>query len=365
MFKKKECSLAFVLFQIPRSNIATHRLFGPFLSIILFTMATATATAVVAATNDAEAQFLEARKARTETARLHTERRRRTDDLQDFWVAFKAFRSAWTRKLKQIQVQVQVQGEHVDTDTGASASESACVSIAVAVVVSESDKRRIHLEFCRLQDELEYRRKQCFSHNSNAREQQLQQLQIDSASSFPAFTLPAHELPLSDLRLLHAEFTQCRAELDRKRNHLLPKGKFVFSRYRKAMAMQLLQGQQEEDADALVTINSNSYPTTTELRLLPVSVAEPEPPTCMDNTSVATTTLTARHDSKHTLENFSNCEIQVYTGGRVHVVSVCSKKNEDDSSMDMNMNMNMNIQLEALDSAPLVLSNIQNSNVVM
>jgi hypothetical protein len=67
-------------------------------------------------------------------------------------------------------------------------------------------------------------------------------------------------------------------------------------------------------------------------------------------------TAAHQHDSiKHTLENVSDCEVQVYADGRAHI---SSKKKEEESKDRI-------IQLEALDSSPLVLSNIQNSNVVM
>jgi hypothetical protein len=327
----------------PQIDITTHHYKLP------STMATA-------ASNDAEAQFLEARKSRAENARLHTDRRRRTDDLQDFWAAFKAFRSAWTRKLEQIQRE-----ESASTSTSASTDIDMDIhtrgsdneAVALPLVVSESDKRRVRLELCGLQDELELRRKQCFS-QAPAAIQMIQhddaqpQQQTSSLSSFPAFTLPAHELPLPDLRLLHAEFTQCRAELDRKRNMLLPKGKFVFQRYREAIQLQQ-DANMMTDADKS-TIDSSS--PTELLQLMPV-------PAVSDSSSVSVAAATAHRDSKHTLENVSDCEIQVYTDGRVRIS--CKKKQEEseDSTMDRIL------QLEALDSSPLVLSNIQNSNVVM
>jgi exosome complex RNA-binding protein Rrp4 len=95
------------------------------------------------------------------------------------------------------------------------------------------------------------------------------------------------------------------------------------------------------------TINSSS---PTELLLIPVPVSE---------SSSASVAATAYRDSKHTLENVSDCEVQVCTDGRVHI-SCKNKKEEGGVST-----MDRIIQLEALDSSPLVLSNIQNSNVVM
>jgi hypothetical protein len=309
-------------------------------------MATAVTTATAASTHvhDAEAQFLEARKARTDNARLHTERHRRTNDLQDFWAAFKSFRSFWTRQLQQIQ------RDELCSDGTAFTSEHASVD---AVVVSESDKRRVRLELCALQDELEVRRKQCFSHTPSAA--------VQISSSFPAFTLPSHELPLPDLRLLHAEFTQCRDELDRKRNLLLPQGKFVFQRYREAIRLQQQQQQQQQQNETSVTdmvtdADESTINSSSPTELLPLPLSE-------SSASASLAVAAQHHDSKHTLENVADCEVRVYTDGRVHISSKKKKegKGQDDSSSSMDRIM----QLEALDSSPLVLSNIQNSNVVM
>ena len=336
-------------------------------------MATAAAAAAAAASiahanthahsnaMDAEAQFLESRKARTDNASqsLHTERRRRTDDLQEFWTAFKAFRASWTLQLARIQLltEEECEGEceaSTETDTSESvAVENADVAVAV-VVDSEGDKRRVRLELCGLQDELELRRKQCFSQAHTTNTVSAIQIQTSvSSSNFPTFKLPAHELPLPDLRQLHAEFTQCRADLDRKRNTLLPKGKFVFQRYREAIRLQ----QEEETSLNIMmtradkaTINSSS---PIKVPVVPIPVSE------SSAASMAATATTHQHDSiKHTLENIMDCEVQVYTDGRAHI----SSKNKQEENKDSDRII---IQLEALDSSPLVLSNIQNSNVVM
>ncbi len=51
----------------------------------------------------------------------------------------------------------------------------------------------------------------------------------------------ASDWPISDLRLLHDEFTVCYALLDDKRQSLLPSRKFLFSRYRAELARRQQQ----------------------------------------------------------------------------------------------------------------------------
>jgi hypothetical protein len=50
------------------------------------------------------------------------------------------------------------------------------------------------------------------------------------------------ELPVADLRLLHAEFTKCSTTWETIKEHLIPKGKFVFRRYREEVGKRKAQG---------------------------------------------------------------------------------------------------------------------------
>jgi len=284
------------------------------------------------ATGAAEAQFLEGRKTRADTFKPHTERRRRTDDLHSFWASVKGFRAAWSEQLDRLSIQPAA-----PTDTAGDRSGDAAIDATSTVTISnivrslEGEKRRIHLGLCRLQDELEHHRKQCFAHaasSDNVNESKARNENIDT-DSFPVLLIPPQELPLSDLRLLHTEFSQCRAALDQKRNELLPKGKFVFRRFREAVR---LRGRQEKEIPAVAVQGSR----------LSKSVAPSLQPSLSQD----------HRSSKHTLDHLRDSTIEVHADGRVVV-----RSKEGHAADDR--------RLEALDSSPLVLSNLDKTDIFM
>lgn len=278
---------------------------------------------------------MEARKARAEASRdIATNSRRRTDDLHTFWASFKVFREAWTKQLEQLQ--------GADTTVGSNSNNNA----SRLSIQTESDKRRIDLELCRLQDQLEHQRKQCFSHHALTEKDTVGNASSASAASLHALSLPTQELSLSDLRLLHTEFTQCRELLDTKRNQLLPKGKFVFRRYREAFRLQ--QQQVELQQHVVVAV-----------------VQGGAPPPCKAVTPMVDP-ASLQHETKHTLANIRNSLVEIHANGKV---TRRPKQPTADGAADgaaaTAADDFSDLQLEALDSSPLLLSNIENSGIIM
>jgi hypothetical protein len=238
----------------------------------------------------AESQFLESRRTRAESLRQHTVRRHRTDDLNVFHVAVKTQLSAWNDSL------------------------DALCSVHDAAVISESDKRIVHLEICRLQERLKRLQKHSLS-TSRGEIQNGEVLEL-----LP--TLP-DELPLTDLRLLHTEFTNCQRSLDKVRQKLLPEGKFVFRRYREALRKQ--------EAERTNIVSAASSP--------PLSTPVSKP-------------LAENVLGKATLHDYKDSFIFVYADGQVEV----RQKDAHESAAQ---------KLLTVERMPSVLRNIENSHVVL
>ena len=162
----------------------------------------------MAANNDAEAHFLESRKARAR----ENKKTRKTDVLNAFWVALKSRWRQWNEDLQAVE-----------------SSYEECPP------PTEQGKRKLRLDLCRLELELKELRNACladgYAIHADANE---------DGSCFShvgndwELTCPP-DLPLSDLKLLHTRFSQCQNSLDQVRKTLLPQGKFIFRRYREEM----------------------------------------------------------------------------------------------------------------------------------
>jgi hypothetical protein len=197
---------------------------------------------------DAEAQFLQSRKARLESrGRYHSDRR---DGLNVFWTALKARLTQWKDQLHAL-------GPPPST---------------------EEEKRLLRLDLCRLEEELKHLRKSCLTESSSLQE---------GAEGVPC---AADLMTLSDLGLLHTEFSQCQASFDLTRKKLLPRGKFVFRRYREAIQLR----HQQADSQQVGTDNNN---TAQQLQSKP--------------------TTASRFDPKRTLMNIKNRRLLVHFDGEV------------------------------------------------
>jgi hypothetical protein len=173
-----------------------------------------------------EASFLQARQARTESrnAQGKTEK---TERLSAFWISFKLVCQSWKDRL----VELSKNAELVDLPLG------------------ESLKRNVQLELNALADELRDLKRMSLSSSSRSlfdpslsESNRTSQTELSSSVAWPQ----EDDLTATDIRLLHRELTQCQTALDSVRNTLLPKGKFIFARYRKALEERQLPA---EDAD--------------------------------------------------------------------------------------------------------------------
>lgn len=165
----------------------------------------------------AEARYLASQLSRTrvlqESAVTH---RKRRDDLNSFWNCLRAYFVEWNQRLDDL---AERHGN--------------------AAVETEEDKGLVRMELCRLRDELKAVRKQCINSNSTAESPHA----AESVTPRFSFDLPedvdmAALLPISDVRILHLEFSKQQDKLDQIKAKLLPKGKFIFRRYREALQRQ-------------------------------------------------------------------------------------------------------------------------------
>ena len=133
-----------------------------------------------------ETQFLEGHKRRNDKL---AKRHRNTDVLDAFWKVLRKSLNEWDNDLDALQL---------------------------STTITAKQRREVSGAF-------------------NHFEETLKCLQRDSLA------FDQVELPISDVRLLHKEFTQRTTRLDRDREELCPSTKFLFHRYRAAMKEQYTQ----------------------------------------------------------------------------------------------------------------------------
>jgi hypothetical protein len=156
-----------------------------------------------------EASFLQSRQSRSRPSRKISQDRRNA-----FWESARTFLVGWYKRLD-----------------------------ALAMPVSETDKRNVQMSLRQLMEEFEMLRNVCLtSNNCDSASSSSTTLEdvvpVDAASLIMP---PPDDLPYGDLRMLHEELQKNREKFDAVKQRLLPKGKFVFKRYRQAMAQRLLE----------------------------------------------------------------------------------------------------------------------------
>jgi hypothetical protein len=121
-------------------------------------------------------------------------------------------------------------------------------------------------------------------------------------------------LPVADLRLLHSECTKYSQKLEAYKERLLPKGKFVFQRYREAEA------KRRNDAQGRVPLLLSEASSSSFAKK-----ATDDSDTSIQSKSTAARSSRSNHQEYHVggiLENISNANITVSSDGSVHVVAV-------------------------------------------
>ena len=181
----------------------------------------------------AEASFLAAREARNSHRPISaTNRKDKQEGLHEFWSSVHAFLKDWNDRLTTL--------------AAADAQEHATIN------KSESEKRHLQEQFVRLAHEIQWVRKICLSTANSAEATTIVVPSDDQGDNSERSKIiamisppPEGDLSLVDTRLLHRELTECQSKLDKTKIRLLPKGKFVFRRYREAVRKRDEQRRQD------------------------------------------------------------------------------------------------------------------------
>ena len=278
------------------------------------------------ANNSNETSFLESQRARTENLVRH--RSEKAERLHAFWSSLKKCLIDWNDRLQRL-----------DTVS--------------APLTKESDKRRVHLELCQLADELKELRKTCLtSTDTTATTIYMDENSATATTSNGAQIMlsmivppPDDELPATDLRLLHRDFSHCQANLDACRNKLLPTGKFVFRRYRHAMLQR-----------AVTTSAAAANETTHEIH---------------DNSGLASSPAAADSAARMkeavdslrtTLQDLVNVKAVVHADGRVEVESTAAFNRNDNPPAGR---QSVAQQLGGDGTGQLVLRNLRDCTVTL
>ena len=210
-----------------------------------------------------EAQFLEGQKRRNDNL---AKTRRNTEVLDAFWKALRKYLQKW------------------DSDLDA---------LRVSTTVTAKQRREISDEFNRL-------------------EVTLKSLQCDSLA------FDQVELPISDIRLLHKEFTMRATRLNQDREELCPSTKFVFQRYRAAMKEQNSQIMVEETPKLthatirpMILTNRNAIHDLHDVAIVEESNGRVRIQSDSGKVSVCDTT-NEKSSSSIILQNLRNCRVQMY-----------------------------------------------------
>lgn len=310
----------------------------------------------------AEASFLQSHRARTEGrdcsnsslnhhhnhdyVHHRSNHKEKSDRLHAFWASFKAFRNAWNDRLQQVVMDCSV-AIVVDDDDCAASSDvvvttpsalASCATQQLPRLDTESDKRRVHLELCLLGGQLKELRKICLSSSTTTtttpavttvrldedrNNRCINLLLLGVHSSLAAYCVePDDDFSATDMRLLHRDLTQCQANLDAAHHQLLPKGKFVFARYRRALTMQQQQASAAATADATSTTTDNGGSETSGR-----CNSRGETTTTNDETSTCPTTTDKtillktdmQNNKSNTLQDLDSVTVVVQPDGRVDI----------------------------------------------
>lgn len=169
----------------------------------------------------AENKFIESSKIRSELLRKkHHHIRQLAEERNEFWSSLKTCLGVWDCRVERL---LQTYGDKSS--------------------LNESEKRKLQMDLNSLKEDLSGIRKLCLFSPSASEENGLQ---IGEQFCRP----PPPELPFGDLRLLQEEFQRRQDTYCQVKKGLLPKGKFVFHRYRKAVELLRSQGKDLSQMDS-------------------------------------------------------------------------------------------------------------------
>lgn len=186
---------------------------------------------------DTEALFLESRREREENrTKRHLRSQKTQEKRQRALEILKAQLKEWSGELEDI--------------------------VKEASTKSEDGKRKLRMRFAKHDDNLKQLRKECLSTDSLS-----SLLHILGQSSMNDISSDDDQedeiVTVSDFGILHSQFSECQSRLDRCRKETLPRGKFLFKRYRQALENGDKALQRLEE---LPTSNSGETPADSRLK---------------------------------------------------------------------------------------------------
>lgn len=157
-------------------------------------------------TMESEALFLESRREREDNrTQRHLRNQKIQEKRQRAIESLKERLKDWTCELEQIASSV--------------------------TLLSEEDKRNLRMRFVNHDDKLKLLRKECLSTDSLASLLQV----LDHSYATESSDDEDENLTVIDFGIFHSQFSECQSRLDRCRKEKLPRGKFIFKRYRQAL----------------------------------------------------------------------------------------------------------------------------------
>lgn len=167
-----------------------------------------------------ERQFLASRQARFEERKLQQEKKDRKKAFTNaFWIKLRELLEAWRKELEAIGSEGSLSLASNQVEEGKPTR-------------SEEDLRAIQIQICTLEDRLSELRDTCLTDPDFVPRGE----ERDTNDNNGVEAMPVIEwMSVNDMSLLHTEFSNCLTSLRERRENLLPKGKFVFRRYRAAL----------------------------------------------------------------------------------------------------------------------------------
>lgn len=179
----------------------------------------ADSTETLPKTNIQEERFLQSRLARQKKKNDRdagdSNKSSKTDSLHAFWNVLRRKLKRWQERLAAVEEECNRNDDKKDSKNHQDA--------------------RTELERLRLQ--LNQWRKYCLSNNIAS----TTDIASHGDEDGELLEILPEDLPVSDLRLLHTEFTKYSSMWDDVHDRLFPKGKFVFRRYREELARRKIQ----------------------------------------------------------------------------------------------------------------------------
>lgn len=166
---------------------------------------------------DAEALFLESRRERQENqAQRHVQNQKIQQKRQHVLHILKTKLKEWTCELEKLSKNASAE--------------------------SEEEKKVLRMHFATHEDKLKQLRKQCLSTDSLSSLWHI----LDQSSSHDEDEDNDEIVTVADFGILHSLFSECQSRLERSRMEKLPRGKFLFKRYRLALENKNNSGRQLE-----------------------------------------------------------------------------------------------------------------------